>query len=60
MVEKELFLGQIFEMKILIEGLVLRSPESEDHTFGSWSVCVINFTQKQIMATTLIWYFTFL
>ena len=40
MVEKELFLGQIFELEILMDSHVLRSPESENHIFSKWSVCV--------------------
>ena len=43
MVEKILFWGQIFEMEILMDLHVMRSPESENHfyAFGlSLSVCV--------------------
>ena len=39
-VEKVLFLGQIFEMEILMDLHVLRSPESENLIFSKWSVCV--------------------
>ena len=43
-VEKVLFLGQIFEVKILIELYVLKSPESEKYIFSVWSlrVCVLS------------------
>ena len=34
------FLGQIFEVEILMELHVLRYPESEKHIFSVWSVCV--------------------
>ena len=40
MVEKVLFLGQIFEMHILVDLQVIRTPESENHFFSVWSVCV--------------------
>ena len=40
MIEKVLFLGQIFEMKILLDLHVLRAPESKNHIFSGWSVCV--------------------
>ena len=36
MAEKELFWGQIFEMEILMDLHVLRSPESENHIFSGW------------------------
>ena len=39
-VEKALFWGQIFEMEILMDLHVLRTPESENHIFSVWSVCV--------------------
>ena len=39
MVEKVLLLGQIFEMEIIMDLHVLRSPESENHIFSDWSVC---------------------
>ena len=39
MVEKAIFLGQIFEMEILM-GLHDVTLESENHTFSVWSVCV--------------------
>ena len=39
-VEKLLYLGQIFEMEILMDLHVLRSPESENHIFSKWSVCL--------------------
>ena len=37
--EKILFLGQIFEMEILMDLHVMRTPESENHIFSVWSVC---------------------
>ena len=37
-VEKVLFLSQIFEVEILMDLHVLRSPESENHIFSKWSV----------------------
>ena len=57
-VEKVLFWGPIFEMKILKDLLAMRSPESENKIFNVWSVCVrvclsvISITQKQITAET--------
>ena len=50
MVEKVLHWGQIFEMEILMDLHVLVSPESENHIFSSWSVCVfvINITQNKL------------
>ena len=39
-VEKVMFWGQIFEMEILMDLHVLRSPESEKHIFSVWSVCM--------------------
>ena len=38
--EKVLFWGQISEMEILMELHVLRSPESENHIFSVWCVCM--------------------
>ena len=32
--------GQIFEMEILMNLHILRSPESEKHIFSVWSLCV--------------------
>ena len=58
MPEKILFLGQIFEMEILMDLHVLRPPESKIHIFIC--VCVISITQKLIIAETLNLYFTFL
>ena len=62
---ERLFLDQNFEMKILMDLHVLRSPESKNHTFSVWSVCtsvrvsVISIIQKQITAETsnLVFYF---
>ena len=39
MVEKVLFLGQIFEMEILMDLHVMRTSESKNHIFSIWSVC---------------------
>ena len=62
MVEKVLFLGKIFQMEILMKLHVMRVPESENHIFSIWSVCmcmclcacvcvsVISITQKQSTA----------
>ena len=35
-----LFLGQIFEIEILMELHIMRSPEFENHIFIVWSVCM--------------------
>ena len=59
MVEKALFLGQIFEMEILMDLHVTRTRESKNHIF-SFGVCicmcvrvsVINIIKKQITAKT--------
>ena len=65
MIEKVLFLGEIFEMEILMDLHVMRAPESENHILSIWSVCmcicvsVISITQKQITAEHQIWYSTF-
>ena len=40
MVQKVLFLSQIFEMDILMGLHDLRSPESENPICSVWSVCV--------------------
>ena len=34
------FLGQIFEVEILMNLHILRSPESKNHIFSGWSVSV--------------------
>ena len=58
MPEKVLFLGQIFEMEILMDLHFMMSPESENNIFSVGSVCmcvyvsVISITQKQITAET--------
>ena len=39
MIKKVLFQSQIFEIEILIDLHVLRSPKSESHIFSKWSVC---------------------
>ena len=39
MVEKVLFLSQIFEMEFLMDLHVLRKFESESYISSSWSVC---------------------
>ena len=39
-VEKTLFWGQILEVEILMVSDVLRYPESENHIFSVWSVCM--------------------
>ena len=40
MVEKVLLLGQIFKMEILMDLHVFRAPESENHIFSKWTVCM--------------------
>ena len=49
-------LGQIFKIDILMDLLVLRSPESENHIFNGWSFSlsfsVIGITQKQTAETS--------
>ena len=46
MVMKALFLDQIFEMEILIDLHVLRSPESESHIFSDWFVRLLSAKLK--------------
>ena len=41
-VNKVLFLGQIFEMEILIDWHVLRYPEFENHTFNDLPVSLLS------------------
>ena len=59
MVERILFWGQIFEMEILMNLQVLRSPESENHVFSRWlgfatvRMSVNSIIQKQSAAETL-------
>ena len=51
--DKVLFLGQLFEMEILIHLYVMRSPESENHICVYVCLCVFyQHTQKQITAET--------
>ena len=54
MVEKELFLGRIFEMEILMDLQILWDPKSENYIFSSYSACpsVFSITQKLITAET--------
>ena len=54
MVEKELYLGQISEIKHFNGHYFLRSLESENYIFygSSVRVSVISITQKQIIAKT--------
>ena len=60
MVEKVLFLGQVYEMVILMDLHRLKIPESKNYIFSAWSVCmcvfvsVISITEKQITAETSI------
>ena len=60
MVEKVLFLGQIFGMEILMDLHVMKFPKFENHIFSVWSVYlfVCYQHQKQIAAETsnLIFY----
>ena len=61
---KVVFLDQTFEMDILTDLHVLKSPESEKNIFNGWFVCmlvcvsVISMTQKQITAepSNLVFY----
>ena len=50
----------IFKIEILMDLHVVKSPESENHIFNAWSVCVsvISITQKQITAkaSNLVFY----
>ena len=39
-IEKVLFSGRFFEIEFSLDLHVLRSPESENHVFSGWSVCV--------------------
>ena len=47
MVEKTLFLGQTFEIEILIDLHVLRPPESENHIFIGRSIYMSVIKNKQ-------------
>ena len=38
--EKVLFLGQFSGMEILMDLHALKAPESENHIFRDWCVCV--------------------
>ena len=55
MLDKVLFLGQIFETEIFMDLLVFKSPESENHIFSVWSVCVRvnyqNYTEVPFLTT---------
>ena len=42
MVQKEFFFGQIFKMEILMALYVMRDPESKNHIFSVWSVCLLS------------------
>ena len=55
-VEKEPFWGQVFEMEILMDWHVSRSPESENDIYSGFCVWVsaISISQKQITAETWI------
>ena len=50
MEEKKVFLYQLFEMEILMDLDILRSPESENNFFSDASV--ISLTVKKITAET--------
>ena len=58
MVKKVLFLGRIFEIEILMDLHVMKTPESKNQIFSIWSVCmcvsvsVISITQKLVTAET--------
>ena len=57
--------GQIFKIEILMDLHGMRTPESENHVFSIWSVCmyvlvsVINITQSKLQQKHQIWYSTF-
>ena len=53
MVEEVLFWSQIFEVETSIDLPVLMSPQSENHIFIYWYVCVsYRITRKQITVKT--------
>ena len=62
MVEKVLFLGHIFEMEILMDLHIMRSPESTNHVCSISSVCMyvcvcvpaISITQNQFTSESSI------
>ena len=59
MVEKLLFLNQIFELEISMDLHVLGSTEFKNHICIDWSVCMsvyasaISIIQKQVVAETV-------
>ena len=63
MVKKVLLLGQIFEMEILINLHVMRTPKSKNHIFNisSLCMCVCQSTKlkNKLQQKTEIWYSTF-
>ena len=55
-------MGQTFEIEILMDLHVLRSPESENHIFSGWSMCTCvcyQHNSKIIQQKLQIWYSTF-
>ena len=48
-----MFLGQIFEMEILLDLHVLRSPESENHIFSVWPVCIVSLCVSMCVPVSL-------
>ena len=64
MVEKVLFLCLIFKVGVLMDLHVLRSAESESHTFSVGSMCMCAVCYQHNLKTKLqhehqIWYSTF-
>ena len=60
MVEKVLFLGEIFEMEILMDLHVMRSHESENPMFSIWFACPLSASLKnKLQQKQEIQWFTF-
>ena len=60
MVAKVLFLGQIFEIDILIDLHVLRSLESKNQIFIGWSVCLTtcyhHYWKNRVQQKLQVWF----
>ena len=49
MIEKVLFWSKVLEIEFLIKHHVLRFPESKNHIFSGWSVCLsANLLSEQL------------
>ena len=62
MVEKVFFLGHIFEIEILMDLHVMRTPELENHIFSIRSVCLCLLSvqlENILQQKHLIWYSRF-